>query len=154
MSDLALAAREIKAHSRAEPSSALDPCGTAGLPGKTIDLAQAHAGTLSGLLGGVKRFEGTSEHLVAHAATGVGHGYQDIFACSQIRDDPGADHHILCCYDQRAGVVHCVSSIGREVQNRGLELARINTAGPEIILRAHVDLHPFTNCLLTQECDI
>src|SRR6516162_7106769 len=151
MSDLAFAAREIKAHSSAGPSSALDLCGTSGLPGKTIDLTQAHAGTLTGLLGGVKRFEGTSEHLVAHAATRVGHGNHDVFACAQIRDDPGADHHILSCYDQRTGAVHRVSSIGRQVQNRSLELARINTAGPEIILRAHIDLHPFTNCLLTQE---
>ena len=56
--------------------------------------------------------------------------------------------------NQRAGAVHRVWSIGRQVQDRGLELARINSAGPEIIVEAHVDLHPFTNRLLTQEGDI
>src|SRR3546814_112847 len=116
---------------------ARDPHMTARLVDEAMDLAESQPAAPADVLRREERFERPPQHLRRHAGAGVGDAGLDIGPRRQL---PRAEPDVPGRYPQPAAVRHGVPRIDRQVQDRGLELPRIDPAGPEIRLQLQHDL--------------
>src|SRR6185437_16856375 len=103
----------------------------AGLAGDAVDLAEAEARSLAGLLGGVERLDGSGEYVFGHAAPGIGHRQLDITPGGEVGRD-GARHLGQVDGADRDGPAlgHRVPRVEREIENGVLDLPGIDEYRP------------------------
>ena len=132
--------RQEQRHDGAAPRRAGDGRRAAGLMGEAVDLAQAQAGALADVLGGEERLEHPRQHVGRNARTGVGDADGDEVARKAFFARFAAQHDRLRGDGERAARRHGVAGIDGEIEQRELELARIDLHGARPPRHADLDL--------------
>src|SRR5574338_81701 len=127
-----LGARQVDGNGGAAPDLAFDPDLAARLVGEAKNLAEPKAGALAHRLGGEEGFERALLHFGAHPAAGIGDADLHIIAGADIADLVGGDLHVAGVDAHHSLAVHRVAGVDREVENRMLELVRVDISGPGI----------------------
>jgi CHASE3 domain sensor protein len=99
---------------------------------------KAEAGALADGLGREERLEGALHHLRRHSATGVGDADADIFAGPDVAHLIGREGYVGRAHAHQAFAFHRVARVHREVDDRILELVRVDVDRPHV--RREVDL--------------
>ncbi len=115
------------------------------MPDKAIDHAEAEPGSLADFLGREERLESPIPHLGRHSAAGIADGQPDIRSgqapghCPLCQDDvPGFDL-------EHAAVGHGVARIQGKVEERGLQLSRVDVAEPQSFIGHQLDFASFSD---------
>jgi hypothetical protein len=133
-----MATRQVKPEGRANTRFSVDGDVTTRLLDEAIDLAQSQTGPLPHLLRGEERFEGMRGDVRVHAGAGIGDLDHDVVARRQIRRAArrrGIDHCIARGDLEPSTRRHGVARVHYQVQDRGLELRRVDAARPQVSLK-------------------
>ena len=125
--------RQVDLDRRADARFGIDLHVAAGLPDKTVDLAQAEAGALADFLGGEEGIEGLGDDLLGHADAVVAHRDLNILPG---RDRKGLRDQIIhvsvgSLDREPAAVSHRIAGIDAKVEDGVFKLARIGLHLPE-----------------------
>ena len=105
----------------------------AGLPRETVDHGEAEAGALADRLGREERLEHLGGEFGGHADAGVGHAEGEILARRHVvaRGGMAVEPFVVGLDRDAAAVGHGVAGVDAEVQQRVLELWRVDQSRPQ-----------------------
>ena len=104
---------------------------------------QPQARALALGLGREEGLEGLVDDFLRHAAAGVAHGQQHVLAGRDLRVRGavgGVQRGVGDLDGEPAGAVHGVAGVDRQVQDRVLELRRVDLGGPQAARDHHLDV--------------
>ena len=147
MVGLAVVARQVQAHHRPVADFGIDPDLATGLLGEAVDHRQAESGALSDRLGGEERVEGAGDHLRRHAGAAVADAQRDVLPGRQLAlaRRPLVEPAVAGLDGQPAAGRHRVARIDAQVEQRVLELARVDEGAPQPAGRDHLQRDPRTD---------
>ena len=131
----------------------MDLHGPAGLRGKTLDHRQPKAGTTPDFLGREERFEGTGEGRLVHATAGIADRDDDAFARRQLRRCVSIETAVPQTDAQDTALGHSIAGINSQVQDRDLELVRVDASRCKIDVCVDHDPNPVTQGAMQQVFD-
>ena len=136
-------AGQIQAHRRALPRLRVDAHLPARLPHETVDHRQTEPGALADGLGGEERIEHASDDLGRHAGAVVRHAQRDVLAGRQLAVSGGPlVEPLVGGLDRQAATIgHGVARVDAQVEQRVLELRRIDAGRPEAAGADHLQFH-------------
>ncbi len=126
--------RQVEADGGADAGRGVDPRLAAGLPGEAVDHGQAQARALPDRLGGEERVERLGDHVRGHAGAGVADAQRDVGSGRQLAllRRPPVQPHLPGLDRQPSAVRHGVARVDAQVEQRVLELVRIDQDGIRI----------------------